>query len=264
VGSGKTTLIRELVRTLSPEFSLARLFNTRVSSEDLIAMINVDFGLDTVDKGKVRMLKELYEFLINEYEEGRRPVLIIDEAQNLSPDLLEEVRMLSNLETETTKLLQIILVGQPELAQILSLRELRQLRQRISMVCHIQPLNRPESEEYVLHRLEIAGNREAVAFQDGAFDAVYNATHGIPRQMNTLCNFLLLTACAEERRDITVELVTEVAAELGLDENEQSNGGDGQAAAMPPSSAKSENNNQAAHDVPGDAWAGTTKYREIL
>jgi len=220
VGSGKTTLIRELIRTLSPEITLARLFNTRVSSEELIAMINDDFGLDTVGKSKVHMLKELYAYLIKEYEEDRRPLLIIDEAQNLSPDLLEEIRMLSNLETDTDKLLQIMLVGQPELGQSIALPQMRQLRQRIRLVCHIRPLTNPEAEEYILHRLSVAGNREALSFKNGAFDAIYAATAGIPRQINTLCDFILLTAFTEERSDVTAEMVKEIACSLDLAEKE--------------------------------------------
>jgi putative secretion ATPase (PEP-CTERM system associated) len=219
VGSGKTTLIRELIRTMGPEINLARVFNTRVSSQELIAMINEDFGLDTAGKGKVLMLKDLYEHLIKEYEQGRRSVVIIDEAQNLSLDLLEEVRMLSNLETNEATLLQIMLVGQPQLGRILSLAEMRQFRQRISIVCHILPLTRQETEDYILHRLAVAGNRDALSFHDGAFDAIHEISDGIPRKINMLCNFLLLTAFTEERRDVPVEMVRDVAGGLGLQKN---------------------------------------------
>ena len=240
VGSGKTTLIRELIRTLSPEFTLARLFNTRVASDELIAMINDDFGLDTAGKGKVPMLRELNAFLIAEYEQGRRPVLIIDEAQNLTPELLEEIRMLSNLETDTAKLLQIMLVGQPELGTSIALPEMRQLRQRISIMCHIRPLARRETEEYILHRLEIAGNRSAISFLAGAFEAIHAATGGIPRQINTLCNFLLLTAYTEERSEVSAALVADVAAELGLTEKAGQNVRKEQRPAAAPASGKKE------------------------
>jgi putative secretion ATPase (PEP-CTERM system associated) len=216
IGSGKTTLIRELIRTMNPEITLARVFNTKVTSEELIAMINEDFGLETMGKGKVQLMKDLYAHLIREYTEGRRSVLIIDEAQNLSLDLLEEVRMLSNLETDDAKLLQILLVGQPELDSVLSLDKMRQFRQRISIACRIENLTRKEVEEYILHRLTVAGNREALAFPEEAFDAIYEVTGGIPRQINTLCSFLLLTAFTEERRDTSAEMVREVAAGLGF------------------------------------------------
>jgi general secretion pathway protein A len=246
VGSGKTTLIRELIRTISPEITFARVFNTRVSSQELIEMINEDFGLDTAGKGKVLMLKDLYAHLIREYEQGRRPVLIIDEAQNLSLDLLEEIRMLSNLETENATLLQIMLVGQPELGRVISLNEMRQFRQRISIVCHILPLTRQEAEEYILHRLAVAGNREALSFLDGAFDAIHEISGGIPRQINTLCNYLLLTAFTEERRDVTAEMVREVAAGLGLAMNAEAVVTADRPATMPCASGNNENLKQCA------------------
>jgi putative secretion ATPase (PEP-CTERM system associated) len=224
VGSGKTTLIRELTRMLSPEITLARVFNTRVTSEELMAMINEDFGLETAGKGKVLLMKDLYAHLIREYSEGRRAVLIVDEAQNLSLDLLEEIRMLSNLETDDAKLLQILLVGQPELDGVLSLDEMRQFRQRISIACRIENLTRTEVEEYILHRLTVAGNRDALAFSAEAFDAVHAVTAGIPRQINTLCSFLLLTAFTEEQREASAEMVRDVAAGLGMAKNAESDG----------------------------------------
>ena len=262
VGSGKTTLVREMIRTMRPEITLARVFNTRVHSQELIEMINEDFGLDTAGKGKVLMLKELYAYLINEYEQGRRPVLIIDEAQNLSLDLLEEVRMLSNLETDNATLLQIMLVGQPELGRVISLAEMRQFRQRISIECHILPLTRPESEEYILHRLAVAGNRDAISFGDGAFDAIHEISDGIPRQINTLCNYLLLTAFTEERRDVPAEMVRDVASGLGLgrntdtDDTASSRSYDARHDRPPQQPAKARTAPGAGHCVPGRLQRG--------
>ncbi len=216
VGSGKTMVVRELIRTIGPNFTFARVFTTRLSSHELLAMINEDFGLATNGKGKVQLLKELYAFLVKEYEMGRKPVLLIDEAQNLSLDLLEEVRMLSNLETNNAKLLQIALVGQPELGRVLSLAEMRQFRQRIGISCHIVPLQRQETEEYIMHRLSVAGNRDALSFTGDSLDKIHEFTGGIPRQINTLCDFLLLTAFTEERRDVSGEMVRDVADGIGL------------------------------------------------
>jgi general secretion pathway protein A len=215
VGSGKTTLVRELMRTLGPQVTFARIFNTRVSSRELLAMINQDFGL-AGGNSKVQMLHDLNDFLIREYEGGRKTILIIDEAQNLTPDRLEEVRMLSNLETDDAKLLQILLVGQPELKRVLSLAELRQFRQRISIACHLQPLDRQDTELYILHRLGVAGNRSALAFSADAFDVIHELTVGIPRQINRLCDFLLLTSYAEERREVAADMVRQIAEEIGL------------------------------------------------
>jgi hypothetical protein len=160
------------------------------------------------------MLRDLSDFIINQYAQGLRTALIIDEAQNLSSELLEEIRLLSNLETDKAKLLQIILLGQPELKATLAVPELRQLRQRISISCHINPFDRTESEEYVLHRLEIAGNRKAVSFLDGALDTLHSATRGIPRLINIFCDFLLLAAFTEGTKEISADLVREVATDL--------------------------------------------------
>ena len=214
VGSGKTTLIRNFINRLDHQVTLAKVFNTKVSFEQLIAMINDDFGLDGTGKDKVTLLKELYHFLVEEHAKGHSPILIIDEAQNFSPAVLEEVRMLSNLETGDAKLLQIILVGQPELAAMLSLAELRQLRQRISIVCHVYPLTRQECEEYIFHRLSVAGNRQAVQFSPEALDGIYNYSNGIPRLVNIVCNFLLLTAFTEDTRTVNQEMVSDIVKEL--------------------------------------------------
>lgn len=215
-GSGKTTLVRDFINKLDTTVTLAKVFNTGLNAEQLISMINEDFGLDSKDKDKVLLLKELYQFLIEEYRQGRHAVLIIDEAQNLTPPALEEIRMLSNLETDQSKLLQIILVGQPELAEMLSLFELRQLRQRISVVCQLTPLSRPEIEEYISHRLEVAGNREAVKFSTDAFDHIHQFTHGIPRLVNIIGDFVLLTAFTESIRDINAAMVDDIVNELKI------------------------------------------------
>jgi putative secretion ATPase (PEP-CTERM system associated) len=214
VGSGKTTIVRDLIKGLNGNSTLSRVFNTKVTSEQLMTMINEDFGLDVHNKDKISLLRELNDFLIDQYAQKRQPILIIDEAQNLSPELLEEVRMLSNLETDRTKLLQIILVGQPELTKTLGRPELRQLRQRINIRCHLFPLTAEETEEYILHRLEIAGNREAVKFEKEVIDAIYGYSRGIPRLINIICDFLMLSAFAEETKVLTAEVVNEVIGEL--------------------------------------------------
>jgi general secretion pathway protein A len=214
VGSGKTTLIRDFVNKLEQRATLAKVFNTKVNFEQLISMINDDFGLETTGKDKVALLKDLYRFLADEHGKGRTPLLIIDEAQNLTADVLEEVRMLSNLETQETKLLQIILAGQPELAATLSLPELRQLRQRISIVCQLAPLTRQESEAYIFHRLAVAGNRDAVQILPEAMEGIFSYSNGIPRLLNIICNFLLLTAFTEGTKAIDRQMVDDIVKEL--------------------------------------------------
>ncbi|XXJ20927.1 XrtA/PEP-CTERM system-associated ATPase [Desulfovibrio caledoniensis] len=217
VGAGKTTLIRELIKRHLDNVTLAKIFNTKADSHQLLTMINDDFGLETDGRSKAALLRDLNEFLIDQYAEGKRAVLIIDEAQNLSSDLLEEIRMLSNLETDGGKLLQIVLVGQPELRDTLNSPELLQLRQRIQIGCHLRPLDREEVKEYIYYRMESAGNREAVTFAPEALDLIHDLSRGVPRLINILCDYLLLDAFAGEKRDIAGEDVSAIAEELDFE-----------------------------------------------
>ena len=217
IGAGKTTIIRNIIKGLKEGVRLAFIKNTQVTSEQLIAMINEDFGIETKGRDKIQMLRDLSDFLIAEYARGGKCMLIIDESQNLSASLLEEVRLLSNLETAKAKLLQIILVGQPELKRTLNRPDLRQLKQRISISCHINPLTRGEIEGYIFHRLTVAGNRDAVIFGDGTMDLIYTYSRGLPRLINIVCDYLLLSAFTEEKRDISADLVKEVIGDLDTD-----------------------------------------------
>ena len=214
IGTGKTTIIRTLLKKIPHEIKIARINNTKVTSHQLISMINDEFGLETKGKDKTHLLNELADFLIKQYAEGGRAALIIDEAQNLSVDMLEEIRLLSNLETDKSKLLQIILIGQPELNRTLSKPELEQLRQRIAINTHISPLSLDETEAYIMHRLKIAGNENAVIFEQGVMDEIYNFSNGIPRLINIICEFALLAAFADEKKIIDLELIKEVAGDL--------------------------------------------------
>jgi len=216
VGSGKTTLLRNIINSLGGAATLAMVFNTQVDAVELLALINEDFGLDVASKDKVALLRDLNEFLIEENSNNHRPILIIDEAQNLSVELLEQIRLLSNLELDSSKMLQIILVGQPELKKLISRPELRQLRQRISVSCHLGPLSPEETEAYIFHRLEIAGNRQAVTFQPEVFSLIHQFAHGSPRLINVIGDFLLLTAFVEGTRTINVAMVQEAIDELSV------------------------------------------------
>jgi putative secretion ATPase (PEP-CTERM system associated) len=217
VGSGKTTLIRDLLRKHYEHVVLSKIFNTCVTSEQLLAMINDDFGLPTLGKDKITLIRDLNAFLVDQYSYGNQPILIIDEAQNLDAPLLEEVRMLSNLETADSKLLQIILVGQPEMRKTLASPGLRQLRQRININCHLQALSREELELYVLHRLEVAGNASAVVFSPDSLDVIFRYSRGIPRLINIICDFLMLSAFAEGTNAIAINMVREVVGDLDFD-----------------------------------------------
>jgi len=216
VGSGKTTLIRNMLRSELQTCVLAKVFNTKVDSLQLLMQINSDFGLETDGRDKAALLRELNDFLIEQYAQRRQAVLIIDEAQNLAPEILEEIRMLSNLETDRDKLLQIILVGQPQLRDILARPELLQLRQRIQINCNLQPLSPVEVREYIEFRLEKAGNRAALVLDDDAVEAVAAYTHGIPRLINILCDYIMIDAYSSGSRDIGGDTVHELAADLSF------------------------------------------------
>ncbi|SMP63092.1 putative secretion ATPase, PEP-CTERM locus subfamily [Desulfonatronum zhilinae] len=218
VGSGKTTIIRDLIKKKLDRVVLSKVFNTKVSSEQLISMINDDFGLPVQGKDKIVLLRELNEFLIHQFAKNMQPVLIIDEAQNLSPELLEEVRMLSNLETDQAKLLQIILVGQPELKKVLAAQEMLQLRQRININCHIQPLCFEETEKYILHRLEIAGGRDAARFSSEALALIHAQSRGVPRLINIICDYLMLSMYSEQTRDMDGKTAQEIIKELDFEQ----------------------------------------------
>ncbi len=214
IGSGKTTIVRNLIKNLNGSIVLSRINNTKVSSEELISMINDDFGLPVEGKNKIRMLNELNEFLIEQYSRKSQPILLIDEAQNLSPDLLEEIRLLSNLETDRTKLLQIILVGQPELKKTLMLPELMQLRQRININYHLTPLAIEEIPDYIKHRITVAGNPDSFSIKEDMTNYIYQFSRGIPRLINIVCDFALLTAFTEEKKDVDTDTVREVIKDL--------------------------------------------------
>jgi len=214
IGAGKTTIVRNMMKSLPENVQLARINNTRVDSDTLIAMINEEFGLETAGKSKIEMLRNLNDFLISQYAEGHQCALVIDEAQNLSMDLIEEVRLLSNLETDKSKLLQIILVGQPELRATLSRPELEQLSQRITVSCHLRPLLLEETEEYIKHRLSVAGNADAVTFDEGVIEEIYRYSGGRPRLINVVCDYALLGAFSDQLKSITIKQIGEITEDL--------------------------------------------------
>lgn len=217
VGAGKTTIIRSLLDKVPEQLSIAKVFNTQLDTDQLLRMINDDFGIPPAAVNKADLLRDLNTFLIEQYAAGRRSILIIDEAQNLGPGQLEEIRLLSNLETSHAKLLQIILVGQPELRDRLGSPDLIQLRQRILVHCHLPPLTEAETAAYILHRLEQAGNREALAWGEGAMKRVHAASRGIPRLINILCDYILLDAFSAGAREVSAACVDSLLAQLDFE-----------------------------------------------
>jgi general secretion pathway protein A len=208
VGAGKTTLCRALLNKIdSNATNTALILNPMFSERELLQCILGDFGLQTTAATKKELLDDLNQFLLNQQAANRNSILIIDEAQNLSPAVLEEIRILSNLETEKEKLLQIILIGQIELKEKLSLPQLRQLNQRISVRYHLQTLGKEEVPRYIQHRLTVAGSSGDIHFTSGAVQEIYSYSQGIPRLINLAADRALLAGYAEQSREIRHQTV---------------------------------------------------------
>jgi general secretion pathway protein A len=221
VGTGKTTLINRLLDWLHHyRARTAFLFNSRMNSNQLFDFILAEFDIPCDSKSKSQQLMKLNHWLLDRYRTGETVALIIDEAQNLTYPVLEEIRLLTNLETSTEKLLQIVLSGQPELEEKLKLPQLRQLRQRIMLRCRTMPLSHEQTKEYIAERLKIAGASCAPIFSATAVDAIHVYSMGIPRVINLLCEHSLVNAFVDQQRPIQSEVVEEVAREFQLDEVE--------------------------------------------
>jgi type II secretory pathway predicted ATPase ExeA len=217
-GTGKTTLIHALLNDLNGSAHTALIFSTIVSSADLLRTVCVEFGLRESKRPLQKIgnyLISLNAFLLGNSRKGKNCALIIDESQNLSAEVLESIRLLSNFETSTEKLLQILLVGQPELAVRLNSPELRQLKQRVVLRHHLHPLSREECWEYVFHRLKVAGGDRSI-LAPTALESIYSYSGGIPRVVNVLCDNALLMGYALRRRDIDAEIIREVAEDLNI------------------------------------------------
>ncbi len=203
VGTGKTTLCRVFLENLDKETEAAYIFNPRLDSVQLLKTINEEFDIPAASNNSKDLIDTLNGFLMQKRTEGKKVILLIDEAQNLSMDILEQLRLLSNLETNTSKLLQIILVGQPELGQMLDSHELRQLGQRITLSCHLSPLNFHETRNYIHHRIQIASRKPGVRLTLSAYYAIHRFSGGIPRLINIACDRAFLTAYGLGRHKIT-------------------------------------------------------------
>ncbi|HEX5422964.1 MAG TPA: AAA family ATPase, partial [Candidatus Acidoferrales bacterium] len=215
VGTGKTTLINRLLEWLSEEkVATAFIFNSRLNEGEFFDFVLNDFGIQCESRDKSQRLIRLNQWLIDRYRERRAAVLIVDEAQNLSNDVLEEIRLLTNMETTQEKLLQIVLSGQPELEEKLRDPSLRQLRQRITIRCSTAPLSREEMQSYVTERLRVAGANGVPIFSVEAVDAVYKHSQGIPRIANLLCEHSLINAFVDQVRPIPARIVDEVSREF--------------------------------------------------
>ncbi len=219
VGTGKTTLLNRLLDWLRGQrVATAYIFNSRMDVNHLFDFMMADFEIPCESREKSQVLLRLNQWLLERYRAGETAVLIVDEAQNLSPDVLEEIRLLTNLETSTEKLLQIVLTGQPELEEKLKMPSLRQLRQRITLRCRTAPLTLEETFGYVAERLRIAGANGEPIFSKEAIQTIQTYSRGIPRVVNLLCEHAMINAYVDGVRPIPAHLIEEVAREFQLDE----------------------------------------------
>ena len=215
VGTGKTTVLRTLLSQLNDEhYRSALIFNPCLSGIELLRSINQEFGIDASSGFANELLAELNRFLLQENSNGRTIVLVIDEAQNLQPDVLEQIRLISNLETENDKLIQIILAGQPELEMLLHRPDLRQLNQRIAVRYRLRSMSMDETRAYIRHRMEVAGETGGVSFGRYAIKWIYLYTRGVPRMINILCDRALLIAYGDECRSVNAGIVTRAIKEI--------------------------------------------------
>jgi general secretion pathway protein A len=218
VGTGKTTLLNKLLGWLRRQrVATSFVFNSILDPSQFFDYMLADFGLNFDSRNKSQMLLRLNKWLLERYLVGGTAVLIVDEAQNLSPEVLEEIRLLTNLETSTDKLLQIILSGQPELETKLARPELRQLRQRITLRCQTQPLTIGETSQYINTRLRVAGANGLPLFTPESVEAVHHYSEGIPRVINLLCEHGLVGAFAEQKNPVPVDIIQDAAREFKLD-----------------------------------------------
>lgn len=214
IGTGKTTLCRFFLNKLEKNVKTAFILNPHFSETQLLEAIVKDFGITTKNNTRLGLVWDLNKFLLNESETGSNVILIIDEAQNLKPGQLEQVRLLSNLETEKEKLLQVVLAGQPELNRRLNLYDLRQLRQRIMVRYHISPLEKDEIRDYVYHRLNVAGSTADIEFTEGAIEVIANFSSGTPRLINMICDRALLAGFVSETKKIDLTIINKCIEEL--------------------------------------------------
>ena len=215
IGAGKTTILRTLIDGLhGSDVVIGQLVTTQLGAEDTLRMVGAAFGFHVKDVSKAELLISLEAFLLSQTSQGKRCLLIVDEAQNLTSQAVEELRMLSNFQFGNQALLQSFLVGQPEFREILQRPEMEQFRQRIAATCHIGPLDGDETQRYIEHRLKRAGSQGKPSFEVDAFEAVFKASRGIPRRINSICDRVLLLGFLAERTELTRADVDDVVREF--------------------------------------------------
>ena len=255
VGTGKTTLLRRTLSSFQQRVVSCFVFNPRLDVLDFLEFVLSDFGLVPVNRTKSGMLLQLNRWLVDRFRQGDIPVIVVDEAQNLSWELLEEIRLLTNLETSSEKLVQIILSGQPEFEQRLRQPDLRQLRQRVALWCKTQPLSLDQTQAYIVQRLSVAGGRDDI-FPTASMELIYRASGGIPRLINLICEHCLIFAYVEHRKEVLPELVATVLEDLAL--NNFADAGN------PQNLSPRDNNSLSSSSFPSDPSSSLRSYEASL
>lgn len=214
IGSGKSLIVQSILEKLGDEVLAIKIHQTLLTGNEFLQMLLVEFGIETFSEKKVELLHNIKKFLLQQHQAGQRVLLIVDEAQNLDPLVLEEIRFLADMECKNHKLLNVFLVGQPELNKILALPEMEQLVQRIHLRFHLKSLKEEEVREYILHRLNVADGEHTIEIDDNAFPLVYLYTGGRPRLINVLCDHALTCAYASDQRAFNMELIQTAIEEL--------------------------------------------------
>ncbi len=224
IGSGKTTLLQSFLSELDDDIVYAVVSQTQLTPTQFLQAVLTEFGFKPFNKRKVELLDMLNMFLIEQYSNGKKVLLIVDEAQNLSKKVLEEIRLMSGVETRKEKVLRIILSGQPELRQTLESPKLKQLVQRMRLRFHVGPLDRRDMQQYIDHRVAVVGRTPNNLFEEDCFDIIYRYTGGVPRLINTLCDTALLCVFADDNQSVTAKDIESAVAELSWQEHESTTG----------------------------------------
>lgn len=214
IGCGKTTLLQKLLSELDENVLVAKIFQTQLDEAEFLQAVLVEFGLNPFNAKKVELIDMLNTFLVDQFHQGRQLVLVVDDAHNLNPKVLEEIRMLSGLETNKEKVLHVILVGQPQLNEMLEAPELEQLLQRVRLRYHLRSLSEEDTIAYVLHRLRVAGATDSQIFGPATWPVIYKYTGGLPRLINTLCDTALVCAYADNQPIVTEAILNGAVEEL--------------------------------------------------
>jgi type II secretory pathway predicted ATPase ExeA len=224
IGSGKTTLLQSFLEELEDDVVCAVISQTQLSATQFLQAVLTEFGFKPFNKRKVELLDILNSFLVEQYANGKKVVLIVDEAQNLSTKVLEEIRLLSGIETHKEKVLRIILAGQPELKEALDAPNMKQLLQRVRLRFHLGPLSLDDIRQYIAHRMAVAGRADNTVFGEDCFQVIYDYSGGIPRLVNTLCDSALLIAFANDKQALDADDIMAAVEELGWKEFESDTG----------------------------------------